>query len=41
MSIENKTPISRWRLSLDVWAVVTALALAAVVRLGIVKHVPW
>ncbi len=29
------------RLSLDAWAVFTALLLAAVVRFGIVKHVPW
>lgn len=41
MSVENKTSVPRWRISLDVWAVVTALALAAVVRLGIVRHVPW
>lgn len=41
MSVESKSPASRWRLSLDGWAVLTALLLAAVVRFGIVKHVPW
>ena len=29
------------KLSLDAWAVFTALLLAAVVRFGIVKHIPW
>jgi len=29
------------RLSLDAWAVFTALLLAAIVRFGVVKHVPW
>ena len=37
MSTQSKFP----RLSLDGWAVLTALVLAAVVRFGIVKHVPW
>jgi hypothetical protein len=41
MSVEDKTRTSRWRLSLDGWAVLTAFVLAAVVRFGIVKHVPW
>jgi hypothetical protein len=34
---EKKKPI----LSLDGWAVAIALALAALVRLGILKHVAW
>lgn len=29
------------RLSLDVWAVVLGLALAVLVRLGVLKHVTW
>lgn len=29
------------RLSLDLWAVVLSLALALVVRLGIIKSVTW
>jgi hypothetical protein len=41
MSTESETRTSYWRPSLDVWAVIAAFALAAVVRLGIVKHVPW
>jgi hypothetical protein len=30
-----------FRLSLDAVAVWTALALAAIVRLGVIKRVPW
>jgi hypothetical protein len=40
MPTENKVS-SRWRLSLDAWAVLAAFVLAAFVRFGIVKHVPW
>ena len=29
------------RLSLDVWAVLLSLTLAAIVRLGLIKTVPW
>jgi hypothetical protein len=32
---------TRFHLSLDSIAVWTALALAAVVRLGVIKRVPW
>jgi hypothetical protein len=34
---QKKKPV----LSLDGWAVAIALALAALVRLGILKHVAW
>ena len=34
-------PGSRWKLSLDTWAVVVALLLALLVRTGVVKHIPW
>ncbi len=27
--------------SLDVWAVAAALTLALLVRIGILKHIPW
>ncbi|CAN5533086.1 hypothetical protein BH10ACI4_BH10ACI4_15700 [soil metagenome] len=33
-------PITR-RISTDTWAVVLSLALALVVRLGLLKSVPW
>jgi hypothetical protein len=36
----GKSP-SRWRLSLDTWAVVVALLLALLVRTGVFKHIPW
>jgi len=32
---------SRWRLSLDEWAVATALLLSILVRFGLLKRVPW
>jgi hypothetical protein len=32
---------SSFRLSLDAWAVATALVLALLVRTGVLKHVPW
>ncbi|HEV3374686.1 MAG TPA: hypothetical protein VG051_03220 [Candidatus Acidoferrum sp.] len=37
VAVEQK----RWELSLDSWAVLTALFLALLVRLGIFRHVPW
>lgn len=30
-----------WHLSLDSWAVVLALVLALLIRVGVFKHVPW
>ena len=32
---------TRWRLSLDTWAVAFALALAVLIRLGVIKHISW
>jgi hypothetical protein len=32
---------TRWKLSLDTWAVVVALLLALLVRTGVLKHIPW
>jgi hypothetical protein len=34
-------PIPRPRLATDTWAVVLSLALALVVRIGLLKTVPW
>lgn len=31
----------RFRLSLDSWAVASALAAALLVRAGLLKHIPW
>jgi hypothetical protein len=35
----NQSPVNR--ISLDTWAVLLAFAAALLVRLGIVKRVPW
>jgi len=32
---------SRWKLSLDSWAVLLAFVAALLIRAGIFKHVPW
>ena len=32
---------SRWKLSLDTWAVLVAFLLALLVRAGVFKHIPW
>ena len=37
----NTTSKKRLSLSLDGWAVAIALALAALVRFGVLKHVTW
>ena len=45
MSESNETKSSaiwgRFRISLDTWAVVSALAAALLVRAGVLKHIPW
>ena len=38
IKLEAKTAL---RLSLDTWAVIIALLTAALVRFGILPHVPW
>jgi hypothetical protein len=35
------TTATRLGLSLDVWAVLTSLLLALLVRVGVLQHVPW
>ena len=35
------TPVTRLGLSLDVWAVLTSFFLALLVRIGLLKHIPW
>jgi len=32
---------TRFRISLDTWAVAIALAAALLVRAGVLKHIPW
>ena len=34
-------PENKRLLSLDVWAIVLSLSLAALVRLGVLKSIPW
>jgi hypothetical protein len=38
---ENSQPVRRRSLSLDAWAVTAAFVLAALVRTGLLKHIPW
>ena len=35
------SPVKKFSLSLDVWAVVLSLALALLVRVGLIKSVAW
>ena len=37
----SSTPSKFPRVSLDVWAVALSLALALLVRLGVIQHVAW
>ena len=32
---------NRWKLSLDWWAVITALILAVLVLVGVLPNIPW
>jgi hypothetical protein len=32
---------SRWKLSLDTWAVLVALVAALLIRAGVFKHIHW
>lgn len=42
MSDELSQPkTTSFRFSLDTWAVILGLVLAALVRFGVLKHVPW
>ena len=41
MSAEAGKTVSRWKLSLDTWAVLVAFLLALLVRTGVFKHIPW
>ena len=39
--LNSREPKASWRLSLDSWAVLLAVGLAILVRLGVFKHIPW
>ena len=41
MPDKNTSPTHRIHFSLDTWSVLAAFALAALVRLGVLKHIPW
>ncbi len=41
MSENNKPENKSYRISLDTWAVGLGLALAVLVRFGLLKHIPW
>jgi hypothetical protein len=38
---KNAPAATQQGLSLDVWAVITAFLLALLVRVGVLKHIPW
>jgi hypothetical protein len=38
---EQAQPVTTRRFSIDAWAVLLAFALAALVRAGVFKHIPW
>ncbi len=39
--MSNRVPTSKFNISIDGWAVILSLGLALVVRLGLLKTVPW
>ncbi|HKT45971.1 MAG TPA: hypothetical protein VJP87_00470 [Candidatus Acidoferrales bacterium] len=43
MSASNSQNSSakRWNLSFDTWAVLLAVLAALLIRVGVLKHVPW
>jgi hypothetical protein len=43
MSTQTETAriSSRWKLSLDAWAVLLAFLAALLIRVGVFKHIPW
>jgi hypothetical protein len=41
MSKSQAATRSAPKFSLDTWAVILALALAALIRFGVIPHVPW
>jgi hypothetical protein len=41
MPAPQAAPKSAPKLSLDTWAVLLALAVAILIRLGVISHVPW
>jgi len=38
---KNSALGARFRLSLDAWAVASALIITLLVRIGVLKHIPW
>ena len=32
---------SRWKLTIDAWAVLAAFLAALLIRAGLLKHIPW
>ena len=41
LEVREEKVASRWKLSLDTWAVLLAFVLALLVRSGVLKHIPW
>ena len=41
LEVRAEKAASRWKPSLDTWAVLLAFVLALLVRSGVFKHIPW
>jgi hypothetical protein len=41
MTTQSTTAKPTPRLSLDTWAVLLALAAVALIRFGLIQHIPW
>ena len=39
--IEAGKSESRWKLSLDTWALLVDFLIALLIRTGVFKHIPW
>jgi hypothetical protein len=39
--VQAAVPAKQRRFSIDAWAVLLAFVLAALVRAGVFKHIPW
>jgi hypothetical protein len=41
MTTKSASPSNKFRLSTDTWAVILSLSLALLIRIGLLKSIPW